>query len=102
MPNERATPYLRTADGREAGVPSTARSGTKRVDDMAPEFGQEVEKIAKDLIDRLTAIANYLEASFALLDRSHPPQPAEVRSVIEKAHAQTISAGDIVKGLRRL
>jgi hypothetical protein len=101
MPNQNATPFLGRPRGRGVLAPSATRSGTKHGDSMEPEFGQDVETIASELIDRLTAIANYLAASRVLLGRSDPAQSAEVRSVIDKAHAQAISAADIVKRLQR-
>jgi two-component system sensor kinase FixL len=66
------------------------------------DLGEMASAIAHELNQPLTAILNYLEATYRVLDKEHAALPPKVREYVEKASAQATRAGDIIRHLRRM
>jgi len=65
------------------------------------EIGQMSAAVADELNQPLAAIANYMEAGRELLARSRIEAPG-ILELFEKASAQSLRAGEIIRGLREL
>jgi two-component system sensor kinase FixL len=63
-------------------------------------MGEMASTLAHELNQPLTAIANYMKGSRRLLEDSTDVSAATVRDAIDKAAAQALRAGDIIRRLR--
>jgi two-component system sensor kinase FixL len=63
-------------------------------------MGEMASTLAHELNQPLTAIANYMKGSRRLLEDSTDGNAATVRDAIDKAAAQALRAGDIIRRLR--
>jgi two-component system sensor kinase FixL len=63
-------------------------------------MGEMASTLAHEINQPLAAIANYLKGSRRLLDRSTDEASAKVRDAMDKAAAQAVRAGDIIRRLR--
>jgi two-component system sensor kinase FixL len=63
-------------------------------------MGEMASTLAHELNQPLTAIANYMKGSRRLLEDSADVNAATVRDAIDKAAAQALRAGDIIRRLR--
>jgi two-component system sensor kinase FixL len=63
-------------------------------------MGEMASTLAHELNQPLTAIANYMKGSRRLLEDSTDGRAATVRDAIDKAAAQALRAGDIIRRLR--
>ncbi|HET7716109.1 MAG TPA: PAS domain S-box protein [Bauldia sp.] len=63
-------------------------------------LGEMASTLAHELNQPLSAIANYIKGSRRLLDGATDERSGQVRDAIDKAAAQTLRAGEIVRRLR--
>jgi two-component system sensor kinase FixL len=63
-------------------------------------MGEMASTLAHELNQPLSAIANYLKGSRRLLEGSTDSNAATVRDAVDKAAAQALRAGDIIRRLR--
>jgi two-component system sensor kinase FixL len=63
-------------------------------------MGEMASTLAHELNQPLSAIANYLKGSQRLLEGVDAPQVATVRDALDKAAAQAVRAGQIIRRLR--
>jgi two-component system sensor kinase FixL len=63
-------------------------------------MGEMASTLAHELNQPLAAIANYLKGSQRLLERLDDEQSATVRDALDKAAAQAVRAGQIIRRLR--
>lgn len=68
----------------------------------ASALGEMGSALAHELNQPLSAIAGFVEASAALIDRSGGAVPDRVRGFMDQAVAQTHRAGDVIRRLREL
>ena len=63
-------------------------------------LGEMASSLAHELNQPLAAINNYLKGSQRLLQESQDPRAATLREALDKAAAQALRAGDIIRRLR--
>lgn len=85
------------------------RETEQRVEDLQAELlhiarlsamGTMASTLAHEINQPLTAIANYLEATSAMIGQSSEPQAAQIGEALDLAAAQSLRAGAIVRRLR--
>lgn len=62
--------------------------------------GEMASALAHELNQPLSAIANLLTGSRRLIDRGRPADQAKVRDAIDRAAAQALRAGDVIRKMR--
>ena len=88
----------------------TESQGTKqRLQQMQAELlhvsrlsamGQMASALAHELNQPLTAIVNYVRAATRMVQEVDTPRAKRIAEIMEKAHAQTTRAGEIIRRLR--
>jgi two-component system sensor kinase FixL len=63
-------------------------------------MGEMASTLAHELNQPLSAIANYMKGSRRLLEAADDDRSAKIRDAIDKAGAQALRAGDIIRHLR--
>lgn len=63
-------------------------------------MGEMASTLAHELNQPLSAIANYMKGSRRLLEPAEDERSAKIRDAIDKAGAQALRAGDIIRRLR--
>lgn len=63
-------------------------------------MGEMASTLAHELNQPLSAIANYMKGSRRLLEAAEDERSAKIRDAIDKAAAQALRAGDIIRRLR--
>jgi two-component system, LuxR family, sensor kinase FixL len=63
-------------------------------------MGQMASTLAHELNQPLSAIANYVKASYRMLDAINDPRKGRIQETMAKASVQTIRAGEIIRRLR--
>jgi two-component system sensor kinase FixL len=63
-------------------------------------MGEMASTLAHELNQPLSAIANYLKGSRKLLEQTSDPRTSMVRDAMDKAAAQALRAGEIIRRLR--
>jgi two-component system sensor kinase FixL len=65
-------------------------------------MGEMAGGLAHELNQPLTAISVYAQACARMLGREQPPDPGEIRGVLEQISAQALRAGEVIRRLRAM